>query len=194
LRSSSVHATSDRTSDETAKTAVPAGATKTTEPERTFESEESIEIDADVHRVFTHWRRIEGFPRMLESVRRTKRIDERRALWDVDILGHQVVWESTVERIVPQQLIRWRSTWGARNTGEVRFEPLPGARTRLTVQIAYRPKGLLERLGAHLRLVGFHLRRDLARFKAFVERLPAEEPVEWPRPVASSHRSTLRLP
>ena len=130
---------------------------------------------------------------MLQSVRRTKRIDEGRVLWDVDILGHQVVWESTVEEIVPRQLIRWRSTWGARNTGEVRFDPLPGARTRLTVQIAYRPKGLLERLGAHLRLVDLHLRRDLARFKAIVERLPAEEPVEWPASKAGRRTRPARM-
>lgn len=183
-----MHGTSERTSERAAEsTAEPIRPTEESRPDRAFETEESIEIDADVHRVFGEWSRVERFPRMLESVRRTKRIDEVRVLWDLDILGHQIVWESTVEEIIPQRLIRWRSIWGARNTGEARFEPLPGSRTRLTVQITYRPKGLLERLGAHLRLVGFHLRRDLARFKGFVERLPADEPLAW-RPERTGRR------
>lgn len=130
---------------------------------------ESIEIDEDVETVFAHWNRFEAFPRFMDSVRRAKRIDAQHVLWDVEIAGQQVVWEARIVEFVPDKLLRWESSWGAANSGEVRFEPLAGGRTRLTVDIAFRPRRALERLGARSGLVDLHVRRELERFRYLVE-------------------------
>jgi uncharacterized membrane protein len=152
---------------------------KTTNPLGRFSVREAIEIHDDVERVFAHWNRYEDFPRFMESVRRTKCIDEQRVLWDIDIAGHQVVWEARILESNPEQRVRWQSAWGAANSGEVRFEALPEGRTRLTVEIEYRPRGSLEKLGAHLGLADIHVRRDLGRFRRFVESRPSNAFDEW---------------
>lgn len=136
-----------------------------------FSLVETLEIDADVGRVFTHWQRFEDLPRFMEHVRRTKCIAPERVLWDIDISGHQVVWEAHIVACVPEKLIRWESSWGAPNWGEVRFEALPGSRTRLTVAIEYQPRGILEYIGARLGLADLHVRRDMGRFRRHVESL-----------------------
>lgn len=140
-----------------------------------FTLNESIEIDEGVACVFAHWDRVEDFPLFMDSVRRTKRIDAERVLWDVDISGHQVVWEARIVERIPEKLIRWESSWGASHAGEARFEALVDERTRLTIAIEFRPQGRLERLGARIGLTDLQLRRDLERFRHYVERLPLDE-------------------
>lgn len=135
-----------------------------------FRLRERIEIAVPVGRVFSAWSRLEDLPRVMESVRRVKCIDETRSLWDVDLIGRQVVWEARIVEAAPGKRIRWQSTWGAPNAGEVRFEELPEGRTLLCVEIDFEPDGPIERLGTRLGLVGFHVRRDLDRFRTAVER------------------------
>lgn len=129
----------------------------------------SIEIDAEIARVFDHWSRFESLPRWMDGVRRTKQIGDRRVLWDVDVSGRQVVWEAEILECVPGKRIRWESRWGAPNAGEVSFEALPDRRTRLTVDLRFRPRDWLERIGARLDLVGSRIRRDLDQFRRCVE-------------------------
>lgn len=142
---------------------------------RTFRLARSIEIDAERERVFERWTRYEDLPSVMESVRRIKCIDPRRLLWDVDVGGRQVVWEARVVEAIPGSLVRWRSTWGTPNAGAVSFEALPDRGTHLRVEIEFEPRGLLENLGARLRLVDAHVDRDLSCFKKFVESLPRDE-------------------
>jgi uncharacterized membrane protein len=134
----------------------------------------SIEIDTDVETVFAEWSRFEGLPWLMDGVRRTKRIGERRILWDADVAGRQLVWEAEIVELVPDKRIRWESRWGAPNAGEVDFERLPGGRTRLSVDLRCWPRQGLERLGARLGLVKRRIRRDLAQFRRLVERRSAE--------------------
>lgn len=138
-----------------------------------------------MEQVFARWSRCEDFPGLMESVRRTKRIDERRSLWDVDILGRQVVWEAQLVESVPQERIRWASSWGAPHAGEVRFEALAEGGTRVSVAIEYRPRGLVEQLGARLGVVDLHVQRDLALFRRSVEREPVR-PIERASSVGAS--------
>jgi uncharacterized membrane protein len=148
---------------------------KTKNPLGRFTLRESIEIDEDVASVFVRWNRYEDFPRFTDSVRRTKRIDEECVLWDIDIMGHQVVWEARIVESVPEKLVRWESSWGASNWGEVRFEAVSGGRTHLTVSIGFQPQRVLEHLGARFGLVDLYVRRDIERFREFVESVRQDE-------------------
>jgi len=134
-----------------------------------FTLSESTEIDADVEFVFAYWNRYESFPRFMQSVRRTKRIDRECVLWDIDIAGHQIVWESRIVECTPYKIVRWESSWGRKNAGAVRFETLADGRTALTVAIEYQPLGMLETLGARFGMADLHVRRDLERFRNFAE-------------------------
>lgn len=134
-----------------------------------FSLARSIELGVDVSTVFECWGRYEEYPKIMENVRRIKRIDEDRVLFDVDVLGHQLVWEARVVDVVPEKVLRWESSWGARNAGRIRFEALAEDRARLTVEIEFEPRGFLENLGARIGLPNLHLQRDLASFRRFVE-------------------------
>jgi uncharacterized membrane protein len=134
----------------------------------------SIEIDADVGRVFAAWSRFEGLPLLMDGVRRTKRIGERRILWDADVAGRQLVWEAEIVELAPEKRIRWESRWGAPNAGEVSFEALPGSRTCLSVDLRCWPRQGLERLGARLGLLRRRIRRDVEQFRRLVEKRAAE--------------------
>jgi uncharacterized membrane protein len=129
----------------------------------------SIEIDADIRETFEYWTHLEDLPGMMGSLRRACRIDDRRILWDTDICGHQLVWESEIIEVVPEQRVRWRSRRGMRSLGKASFEELADGRTLLSLEIRYEPQHPLGRLGARLGMVDHRLRRDLAQFKRAVE-------------------------
>jgi uncharacterized membrane protein len=154
---------------------------KTTNGLGGFELRESIEIDADVGSTFAGWSHFEDFPRFLHSIRRTRRIDAQRFLWDIDIAGHQVVWDARIVERVPAKLVRWQSSDDAPDRGEIQFQALEPGRSRLTVEIAFWPRRMLARLFAHLGLVDRIVHRELERFRDFVERVRPGE-VERVRP------------
>lgn len=149
---------------------------KTRNPLGHFSLSESIEIGDSLDSVFAHWNSYEDFPAFMDSVRRTKRIHAARVLWDIDIAGHQIVWDAHIVEFVPDKLVRWESSWGAANSGEARFEAIDEGRTRVHVRIEFEPQGLLEHLGARLGLADLCVRRDLERFRDFLESRPRDQP------------------
>lgn len=132
----------------------------------------SIDIDADTETVFEQWTHFDRLPRILDGVRRTKRIGDRRILWDADVVGRQVVWEAEIVECEPGKRVRWVSCWGAHNAGEVQFEPLPAGGTLMTVDFHFAPRGPIEALGARLGLLRLWVQRDLEHFRRHVETLP----------------------
>jgi uncharacterized membrane protein len=143
-------------------------------PSGRYSLAESIEIEAPVARVYDAWTHYERLPSCMESVRRTKQIDAGRVLWDVDIAGHQLVWEARILEVVPKKIIRWESSWGTALAGQVRFEAVDASRTRLSVEIDFRPKGIVESLGARLGYADRAVRRDLQSFRRRVQRVVRE--------------------
>jgi uncharacterized membrane protein len=144
-------------------------------PLERFHVRQSIETDAPVESVYALWIHYEDFPHLTESVRHTKCVGEHRVVWDIDIKGRQVVWEAQIVEAVAQELVRWESRWGARNSGTVRFERFPGDRTRLTVEIEYERQGFVEHLGSRCGVVDHCAQSDLDRIRNFAENLPADE-------------------
>ncbi len=129
----------------------------------------SIEVDTAVESAFALWRRIEDLPLILDCIRRVMWVDDRRALWDADILGRQVVWEARIVESTPNKTLAWESIWGTPNAGIVHFEPLSAQRTRMTVEISFQPRGFIERLGVRFGILGTVVQRDLERFKKMAE-------------------------
>lgn len=131
--------------------------------------ESAVEIEAARAEVFDLWLQLEDLPQILDGVERVKRLGGERVLWDVDVAGHQLLWEAEITRVEPGERIAWRSRWGTPNAGEMRFRPIGDDRTRLEVEIEFRPSGLLERLGAFLGLARRQVEADLSCFRRFVE-------------------------
>jgi uncharacterized membrane protein len=139
----------------------------------------SVTIEAPAATVYESWTCYEGLPALMPSVRRVKQIDPTRILWDVEIAGRQIVWEARVVDHVPDRLVRWYSSAGRPNRGEVRFEAVEPSRaddaprTRLTVEIEFAPEGPVERLAARFGLAARRIREELEGFARHVETIAA---------------------
>ncbi len=128
-------------------------------------------IEVEAEELFDLWLQLERLPEILDGVRRVKCVGDRRVLWDVNVAGRQLVWEAELTALERGRRIAWVSRSGTPNRGEIRFEQLGPARTRLEVDIAYEPTGLVERIGARLGLVRRCVAADLERFARYAPRM-----------------------
>jgi len=130
---------------------------------------DTIDLDVPVSVAYDQWTQFETFPQFMEGVERVVQLDERTLDWTATIAGRTKHWRAEIIEQVPDRVISWRSTEGARNDGTVRFQPVDVERSRLTVELEVEPDGAIEATGDALGLVGRRVRGDLERFKAFIE-------------------------
>jgi uncharacterized membrane protein len=66
-------------------------------------------------------------------------------------------------------VIAWRSTTGAPNAGEVRFEPVAPERTRVRVIMEYEPETVVEKAGDALGVLSRKVQKTVDDFKEYIE-------------------------
>jgi uncharacterized membrane protein len=130
---------------------------------------EEVEVDVPLRIAYDQWSRFESFPRFMETVDRVVQVDERTLDWTATIAGRVKHWRAEIVDQRPDELIAWRSTDGARNDGEVRFEARSAETTLVILQLDVEPEGLVERAGDALGVLERRVRGDLLRFRDFVE-------------------------
>lgn len=130
---------------------------------------QSIEVDADVRKVYNQWTQFEEFPRFMEGVEKVEQIDDRHVRWHVDIAGVDREFEAEITEQTPDQRIAWRSRTGADQGGVVTFHALNDNQTRVTLQMDFDPEGFVEQAGDKLGVVSMRVKGDLERFKDFIE-------------------------
>jgi uncharacterized membrane protein len=129
----------------------------------------SIEIERPVRTVYNQWTQFEEFPRFMGGVKSVKQLDDQRLHWVAEIGGKQKEWDAKITEQIPDRRIAWRSEAGEFIAGAVTFEPLAPNRTRLTLELSYDPKGVVESAGDALGVVSRRVEKDLERFKEFIE-------------------------
>ena len=130
---------------------------------------EEIEVAVPVRVAYDQWTQFETFPRFMSGVDRVVQIDDNTLEWTATIAGVTKHWRADIVEQRPDELVAWRSTEGARNDGEVRFETLGPDRVKVRVQLDVEPEGLVERAADALGVVERRVRGDLERFRDFVE-------------------------
>ncbi len=133
-------------------------------------------INAPVQRVFDLLVNPDKLPRVMDHVREVTQIDDTHYHWTViGPAGTPLSWDSEITRIIPNELLAWRSGPGAtvKNDGVVQFEPTDNGGTRVHIRMHYLPPGgylghsmaeLLDMDAKHM------LDDDLARLKSLVEK------------------------
>jgi len=129
----------------------------------------SIEVDVPVRVAYDQWTQFEEFPRFMEGVESVQQLDDKRLRWRGKIAGKVEEWEAEITEQVPDKVIAWRSTSGARNDGIVRFVPLGENKTKIELEMHWEPKDVTERIGDVLGADDLRIQGDLNRFKKFVE-------------------------
>lgn len=137
--------------------------------------EEEIEVEAPVHAVYDQWTRFEEFPRFMEGVRDVRPIGDLALHWVVEVAGHRVEWDTVIDRQEKNRCVGWRSAAGSSNAAEVRFRPIPGGHTEVTMRAEFPADGLGDGVAAATEAVSERLLRDLRRFKSFMEARMARE-------------------
>ena len=131
----------------------------------------SIEVNVPVRIAYDQWTQFEEFPRFMEGVEAAQQLDDKRLHWRAKIAGKVEEWDAEIVEQVPDRVISWRSTSGARNQGTVRFTPLGDNKTRIELEMHWEPKDVTERVGDVLGADDLRIQGDLERFKKFIEEL-----------------------
>ena len=130
---------------------------------------QSIEIGVPVSVAYNQWTQFEEFPRFMEAVKEVRQLDDKTLEWSANINGDDETWMAQITEQEPDERIAWRSTSGQPNSGAVSFERIDDKRTRVTLEMDWRPEGLVQRMGDAMGFDDRQVRGDLERFKEFIE-------------------------
>lgn len=136
---------------------------------------ESVDVNVPISTAYHQWTQVESFPQFMDGVAAVSRIDDRRSHWVITIGSVQREFDAEITEQHADERIAWRSSGGdTSHAGVVTFQRLGDHDTRVTVQLAWQPTGLAERVGSILGIAGHQVRDDTARFKKFIEQRGAE--------------------
>jgi uncharacterized membrane protein len=149
--------------------------------------QKSIEVDRPLNQVYNQWTQFEEFPRFMEGVKSIKQLDDTRLHWVAEIGGKEKEWTAKIIEQIPDHRIAWESESGEFTSGVVSFQSLGPNRTRVTLEIAYDPKGFVENAGDAIGVVSRRIENDLKRFKEFIENR-GQETGAWRGTIREGHR------
>jgi uncharacterized membrane protein len=129
----------------------------------------SIDVNVPVRTAYNQWTQFEDFPQFMEGVKEVQQLDDTHWHWKAKIAGKEKEWEAEITEQTPDRRIAWRSQAGAIIGGVVSFQRLSDAKSKVLLQLAYDPEGIVEHLGDAFGMVSSHVQRDLKRFKTFIE-------------------------
>jgi uncharacterized membrane protein len=131
--------------------------------------EKTCDIDVPVHVAYDQWTQFEEFPRFMDGVKEVRQLDDTHLHWHASVAGKDKEWDAEITEQVPDQVIAWRSTSGARNEGEVRFEKLDDGHTRVRLAMIYEPEGAVEKAGDAMGFLSRQVDKTVHDFKDFIE-------------------------
>ena len=132
-------------------------------------TETSIDVNAPVSTVYNQWTQFEDFPQFMENVQEVRQLDPTHLHWTARVAGQVKEWDAVVTEQVPDERIAWRSEQGAQHAGVVTFHRIDDATTRVMLQLETAPEGMVEKVGEAVGASGRAVKKDLERFKEFIE-------------------------
>lgn len=105
----------------------------------------------------------------MEGVEEVRQLDDKRLHWIADVGGKREEWYAEITEQIPDKRIAWRSEKGAINAGVVTFHHINDNKTKVTLQLDYKPESFTEKAGDMVGLLSRRVEGDLERFKDFIE-------------------------
>jgi uncharacterized membrane protein len=130
---------------------------------------QSIDVRVPVRTAYNQWTQFEEFPRFMEGVEKVEQLDDTRLHWVARVGGKKKEWDARIVEQTPDQRVAWTATSGAPNGGVVTFHRIDDNTTRVTVQMEIEPQGPIEKVGDAAGIPDHQVKKDLERFKEFVE-------------------------
>jgi uncharacterized membrane protein len=129
---------------------------------------ESIEVNCPVSEVYNQWTQFEEFPRFMGGIEEVSQQDETHLHWKAKIAGQTAEWDAEITEQVPDEVIAWRATRGAQNTGRVQFRG-HDEHTHVSLELDVEPQGAAQQASDMLGVLEQQVRGDLTRFKELIE-------------------------
>lgn len=131
---------------------------------------ETVDVAVPVSVAYNQWTQFEEFPRFLDEVESITQTTDTLTVWKVKVGGIEREFEAAITEQHADERVAWTSTGGeVDHAGVVTFHKLADAETRVTVQLDWEPKGVLEKLGAALGVDNHAIKKDLKNFKKYIE-------------------------
>jgi uncharacterized membrane protein len=130
---------------------------------------ESIEVNVPVNTAYNQWTQFEDFPKFMEGVESVTQLDETHLRWVAEIGGQRREWQAEITEQVPDQRIAWKATEGNDPDGVVTFQSVGQDETQVTVEMTFKPEGVVEQLGSAIGSDSRQVKGDLERFKKLIE-------------------------
>lgn len=136
--------------------------------------EQSVDVHVPVHTAYNQWTQFEEFPRFMEGIEEIRQLDDTHLHWRANVGGKTKEWDAVITEQIPNERIAWKNTTGAQNAGVVTFHRINDQTTRVMLQLAYDPEGIMENVGDVIGVVSSRVKGDLERFKEFIEKRGSE--------------------
>ncbi|HYJ91934.1 MAG TPA: SRPBCC family protein [Pyrinomonadaceae bacterium] len=104
--------------------------------------EKSINVSAPADVLYALWSNFENFPQFMTNVLEVRNVNDDLSHWKVaGPAGIPVEWDAEITRIIPNEMIAWKSLEDSAipNAGYVVFEPNADDSTEVTVRLSYSP-------------------------------------------------------
>jgi hemerythrin superfamily protein/carbon monoxide dehydrogenase subunit G len=155
---------------------------------------ESVDVHVPITTAYNQWTQFESFPQFMDGVESIRQSDERHSHWVTKVGGVRREFDTEITEQHPDERIAWKSVGGdTSHAGVVTFHRLGDSDTRVTVQLAWQPQGLVERAGSALGMDSHQVKADTARFKEFIEQRGTatgqwrgDQPASVPEPAAAA--------
>ncbi|MBO0979478.1 SRPBCC family protein [Microbacterium sp. SD291] len=128
-----------------------------------------IDVDVPISAAYEQWTQFETFPEYLTGVEEVTQLDDTTTHWTVNVGGVRREFDARIVDQVPDHHITWRSLNEVAHEGRVSFHPGPEGRTRIELSMDWEPERFAEKVGAALQVDDMIVKRDLQRFKEFIE-------------------------
>lgn len=131
--------------------------------------EQSIDVDVPLSTAYDQWTQFETFPQFMGGVEQITQLTETLTHWKTSIGGVEREFDAEIVEQHPDERVAWRSTDGKTHAGVVTFHRLSDTTTRVMVQIDWETESLVEKIGAAVGVDDAQVKKDLAKFKEFIE-------------------------
>jgi len=134
----------------------------------------SIDVNVPIRTAYEQWTQFETFPEYLTGVEEVKQLDDTTTHWVVNIGGVRREFDARIVDQVPDDHVTWRSQTEVAHEGRVSFRAAPDGGTTVELAMDWKPETFAEKAGAALQIDDMIVKRDLQKFKEFIEerRLP----------------------
>lgn len=131
--------------------------------------EQSIDVNVPVGTAYNQWTQFESFPEFMGGVEEVRQLGDDMTHWRTTVGGVEREFDAAITEQIPEERVAWRSIDGKTHGGVVTFHRLSADTTRVMVQIDWETESLTEKAGALVGADDMQVKKDLSRFKEFIE-------------------------